>query len=326
MQSIFHKSYIITAIIAILMALLFIACNKDRLEMQVNTTQPTGDNYSSMYDFYQKNEVPMQTFQFNSVTGGSNTFLKGTVVTVPPNAFKTLTGDTISGIVTLEIKEIYKKSDMLLSDIGTTKYAYHTWLKSGGMFFIKALINNVAVKLATGSVITINQPFSAVPAPADSQMQAFIGVKDSSNRIGWYAADTVKLNALNYVFSLYQFTTPEDSGTWCNSDDRYFFYTFTSTTLTATPADNVDTFQTDVFLVFKTVNCMVHVYYNGSNFPYSYAPENLPFTVVAVGVKGGKLYSYFSPLPVSLTGSQTINFTLSQTTTADFKNQLQALN
>ncbi|MGP8213998.1 MAG: hypothetical protein ACLQQ4_00400 [Bacteroidia bacterium] len=89
--------------------------------------------------------------------------------------------------------------------------------------------------------------------------------------------------------------------------------------------DNPANYNTYVFLVFKNINSMVHVYQGtGYTFPYAYAPVGLQCTVVAVGIKGGKVYSSFTPITIS--ANETVNFTLSETTTAQFKTQLKALN
>jgi hypothetical protein len=69
---------------------------------------------------------------------------------------------------------------------------------------------------------------------------------------------------------------------------------------------------------------MVHVYKEGTAFKYNYAPQGSQCTMVAVGVKDGKLYSSFRP--VSITGNLTMDFALSETTIDDFKTQLNALN
>ena len=71
---------------------------------------------------------------------------------------------------------------------------------------------------------------------------------------------------------------------------------------------------------------MIHVYRAGlsiNEFPYSYAPKGLECTLVALGVKDGKTYSAF--VPITIGDNQTVNFTLSETTTDDFKAQLADL-
>ncbi len=77
-------------------------------------------------------------------------------------------------------------------------------------------------------------------------------------------------------------------------------------------------------LVFNDVNSMIHVYRSGTTFKYNYAPQGTQCTMVAVGVKDGKLYSSFKP--VNITNNLTVNFTLAETTLDLFKAQLNLLN
>lgn len=95
---------------------------------------------------------------------------------------------------------------------------------------------------------------------------------------------------------------------------------YPQTTLNIHPVDT--TFTGDIFLIFKNQTCMVHVYTSGVNFPYNYAPVGLQATVVAIGIKGGALYSAF--LPVTIVNDMTVNFGTALNTTANFKQQLEA--
>src|SRR4249919_1283250 len=90
---------------------LFISCSKDKT---YNAGNGNADHYTSMQDFYNDNGVKPQFFTVNAASGGSFTSLKGSVVTIPSYAFINSSGDTITGNVTIEFKDIYTKSDMLL--------------------------------------------------------------------------------------------------------------------------------------------------------------------------------------------------------------------
>jgi hypothetical protein len=265
------------------------------------------------------------------VAGGNFITAKGTSVTIPANAF----GINLSGSVTVEFKEIYKKSEMLLSNM-------HTQLKSGGAlqsageFYIKAKdAGGTALQLAQGKAITVKQPKIAVlqgdqvPGFAVSPFTAVPDSlpNDSSGVPGnlWVSNPNTALltGATNYVFSLYQFGQPLDSGTWCNSDNATYFSGFQQTTLTLHPTFDVNSYSPDMFLVFKTVNCMIHVYRSGSGFPYNYAPAGLQCTAVVIGVNHGKLYAGFTPVTIGI--NQTIVVSIEETTFDDFKSKLQAL-
>ncbi|HXL54889.1 MAG TPA: hypothetical protein VN958_01445 [Chitinophagaceae bacterium] len=284
------------------------------------------DNYNSVADFYDKNGVAMQHFSVNASTGGTFTTPQGTVISIPANILVDHSGNTVGGAVDIEFRDIYKKSDMLLSNMPTNFYGRP--LKSAGEFFIRAKSNNKLLQIAPLKKIEINQP--ANNELIDSMMLSFLGVKDTANGINWNC-DSIGVNfsvypsLSGYVFSLYNFANPLDSGTWCNSDNPSYFSAYPITTLTLRGNDDVDTFNTDVFLVFKNINCMVHVYRSTENdFPYLYAPEGLECTIVALGVKDEKIYSAF--IPITISGDKTVNFTLSETTTDEFKAQLNLLN
>ncbi len=325
------KKIFITSIIFFLIAL--IACKKDTKTADVNPTAPSQptDNYSSIKDFYSKNKVAMQTYTINANFGGSFNTPQGTTVTIPANAFLTQTSASITGVVTIQFKDIYKKSDMLLSKIPTNTYGGAP-LKSGGEFFIKVIQNNTALILAPGKNIDVFQPIPVNLIGGLDTMQPFIRVDSigGGGNPGWMTANTNSIlnNASNYVFSLYNFNTPSDSGSWCNSDNSSYFSAYPQTTLNLISTDSYSVFSTDVFLVFKNISSMVHVYYNYgtgyNNFLYSYAPQGLQCTMVAVGIKDGALYSSF--VPITIGANQTYSFALNPTTTSTFTNQLNTLN
>ena len=283
------------------------------------------DHYASVPAFLTAHKAPVQTYTMNGNTGGNFTTPQGTIVTVPPNAFVTQSNTAVTGAVTIYFKDIYTKSEMVLSDMPTMLFGGAP-LVSGGEFFIKATSNNAAVQLAPGKKITVAQP-NAVNDTANA-MQPFVIAPDSvmPNGDGWHnsATDSINYVAGYYMFSLYQFTTPVDSGSWCNSDNSSYFSAYPITTLTLQPDEAINTYHTQVFLLYTNLHSMVHVYDNGTNFPYYYAPQGLSCTVVATGVNNGALYSAFVPITIGM--NQTVHFSLQQTTTSDFLTALDALN
>lgn len=296
-------------------------CKKDANAPPATSTQNnTTDNYSSMSDFFAVNGVSLQTYTVDASSGGSFTTSQGTAVTIPANSFYTQQWQSVTGQVSISFKDIYKKSDMLLSNMPTNTHP-GVPLKSGGEFYIKATQGGQSLNFA--GTITVKQPLGSFPI--DSNMRSFFKPGDS---LGWIVSDTfgyVEPALADYVFSLYKFTSPIDSGTWCNSDNSYYFSAYPQTLLTLQESDDPATYDTYVFLVFKNIDAMVHVYNgNGYAFPYYYAPVGLQCTVVAVGIKDGKVYSSFTPITIS--ANQTVTFSMNPTTTADFKSQLAALN
>ena len=310
--------------------ILGISCTKE----YHNPAKPpqTGGNpvtihrYGSMKDFYALNAVKSTTFSADGTTGTTTTTSHGTLISIPANAFVTLAGNPVTGTVSIEYKELYKKSDMLFSDKPTVLFNGAP-LKSGGEFFMKATANGAAVQIAPGNFITVEQPLNGFPF--DPAMMAFTAVTDTFQ---WVPANNAAVNDsvvgysyTSYIFGLYTFNYPEDSGTWCNSDNGSFFSSYPQTVLTMHQNDNPQLYGTDVFLIFSDINSMIHVYSDaGGDFPYMYAPQGLNCTVVAVGVRDSMLYSSF--VPVTIGANQTVNFSMHQTTDADFYQKVDALN
>jgi hypothetical protein len=313
-------------------------CKKDKVETPAGTpvVATTPVSYSSPADFFTKNGVQLQTYTINGTTGGTFTSPQGTIVTIPANAFITSGAVPVTGTVKIEFKDIYKMSDMLLSNMATQTATGP--LKSGGEFFIKAVVDSVAVLLANGKKIKIEQP--AMGLAIDPAMVPWVFNQDSAV---WKPAaipnftvgagtpnkepmDSLTLSTQGYVYSLYKFNNPAASGTWCNSDNSGYFSAYPQTSLTIHPSDTTTATNTNVFLVFTGINSMVHVYqsYSSANFPYLYAPVGLQCTVVTLTIKNNKVYSSFTPITIST--NQTVNYTVTETTTEAFKTKLNTLN
>lgn len=319
-------SLVITIAAGIIAFSIFNGCKKD------TTTQPSnpasrGEYYTSVQNFLKINAAPMQGHALNVATGGSFTTPQGTVVSIPANAFTDWSNNPVTGTVTIEFKDIYTRSEMLFSDMPTV-YNNTTPLKSGGEFYINARQGSTQLKLAPTAIIQVTQPLQGWAF--DNQMGAFkartndsigwVGAADSSNVGPSYVDSTLS----GYVFSLFSFNSPVDTGSWCNSDNASYFASYPQTTLTLKGTDSASVYGTDVFLVFQGVNSMVHVYNSGySSFTYNYAPQGLQCTVVAVGVKDSTAYSAF--VPITIGSNQTVNFTLSKTNSSTFKSQLNAI-
>ncbi|MEI6852843.1 MAG: hypothetical protein WCL06_08375 [Bacteroidota bacterium] len=317
-----------------LMVLLIITVISCKKKTDNPDDQRPADNYTSMANFHAVNASRLLTYDIDGANGGTFTTPNGTIVIIPANAFVTQGGTPVVGNISIQFKDIYKQSEMLLNDI-STNFLYGGPIKSAGMFFIKATKGSQTLDLATGSKITVKQPLNGLPidtamVPLILQLNVPTGgplangwapqIIDSLN----WAQDSLYWYPGNYIFSLYQFSSPIDSGTWCNSDNPNFFSAYPQTHLILIPNDSISDYYTEMYLLFSNVNSMVHVYHYNNKFNYFYAPVGLQCTAVAVGVKDGKLYSSFTPL--SITSNLSVNFSLAETTTADFKAQLDALN
>ena len=303
---------------AVMLLLSLSACKKNK-----NEPAPS-DNYTSLANFYSVNGVPMQTYTVNGTTGGFFTTPQGTLVSIPANCFVTAGNNPATGTITISFKDIYKKSDMLLSNI-PTNFFNGAPLKSGGEFFIQAKCGDSSLQIVPGMKISVTQPLKG----QDPDMKAMRFLNDSAV---WFVSpsDTVINSPVGYVFNIYKRgpVNPDTAGSWCNSDNSNYFGSYTQTTLTMDNTLMIDNTPqpSEVFLIFSDINSMVHVYYNATSntFPYRYAPIGLKCTAVAISIYNGKLYSSF--VPVTISNNLPVHFSMSETTSDEFKAQLNALN
>jgi hypothetical protein len=303
----------------------FLSCKKENPDDNTGNNITPTDNYSSMFDFYLQNQTKYQVYKIDASSGGSFTTPSGTKVNIPKNAFINLKYKIVTGEVEIEFKDIYSKSEMVLNNI-TTKHISGEPLNSAGMFYIKATQENELLFLARGKSISVEQP--SFGNPVDSDMKAFIWAeKDTTN--GWvrppvdslsFPIDTVYLQAASYIFRMNQFTPSLDSGTWCNTDK--YFMGMDRSILKLFPHEDPQKFSTNVFLLFNNASTVLPAERWSNEFSFN-APLGFNCDIVAIGVNDGKLFSYFSN--VDIVKDMKINFTLTETTTEDFKKQLEAL-
>lgn len=282
-------------------------------------------NYSNIDEFYIKNGVKSEYFTFNSLFGGTFTSSQSTTIIIQPNSFVDQSNNDVNGLITLEFKDIYKKSDMLLTNKPTNRFDNKP-LKSAGMFLINVKKSTEDLKLKQNSKILIHQPFNGIPL--DTLMSAFVLMPPFPDfPLNWVSnpTDTVLYNATGYIYTLYNFTFPSENGTWCNSDNPYFFQNFTQTTMTIHTTFDVN-YPIQIYLIFHGINAIVSINPNGGflNFIYNYAPVGLSCSIVAMGVKDGHLFAAFKDITISENFETDIS--LSEITTNDFINKLEALN
>ncbi len=124
------------------LSMIVLSCKKP------DTPASSSVTYASLIDFYAKNGVQSQFYKINSVTGGSFITSQGTKVTISPNSFVDFNNKPVSGTVTIEFKDIYKKSDMLVSAI-PPMLGNGAPLVSGGSFLsgLNKLIHPILLSL-----------------------------------------------------------------------------------------------------------------------------------------------------------------------------------
>jgi hypothetical protein len=107
---------------------------------------------------FESAEIPVkqfQTFVINPTIANTITGKEGTVIEFPVNAFETESSE----MVTLQLKEFYKLSDMVFANL-TTQTAGGELIETGGMVQIEASQPSISkLNLAPDKSITLKFPF-----------------------------------------------------------------------------------------------------------------------------------------------------------------------
>jgi outer membrane protein assembly factor BamB len=311
------KNNLLLSLIIFIVGLVF-SCGKNE-----DTNPTTREPYGSMSDFFLKNGAPTQVFTLNAASGGLIIGSQGTKITFPSYAFKHHNGTMVTGTISVLLREVYKKSDMLLSNLSTMNNSAP--LKSGGMLSITAFQGNEQLYMANGKSYSAELP-ATVPS---NSMRAFISSTDSAQGRNWSTIDTSLNDTTGWgVYNFYATLTSEANSYlyttnwlgWINCD-TWFGSSYPVIIVDAT-LSNSD-YGTVCYLILND-NSAIQLYPSSTSAFSTPAPLDSSGTLIALGVKDSILYSAFVPL--TITNNLEVSFTLEPTTTDDFKGALDLLN
>lgn len=319
------------------LALTVTSCKKDTVEpSEEETSTPTTPIFSNanVQALFNDLATPLQTYTMNASNFNSFTCTNGTIINIYPNAFLTQADVPVTGVVTIEVKDILSKKDMILNN--AMPVSNGQLLVSGGQVYFNATQGGQKLKLDPSSYINMKVPAGSSPS---SQMFEF------------YATGTSNLatnnSSLNWVMAIDSLPTPIgvttntasggsyydfycDSVTWTNCD--YFYNTSgANTTCTVNLSGSFNNSNTVVFMAMNGVNTMAKInsasYSSTSQSYVSYSnsmPEGVSYTVVAISFDGTNYY--YTSQVVVLTTNMVINLpALTQTTKPQIQTNLSTL-
>ncbi len=274
----------------------------------------------------------------------------GTRLTFYPNSFKDANGRIItSGIITLQLTEIYTGGDMILNRATTVSGGQ--LLSSGGQVLITATMNGQEV-YANKYGIGFKQS-----TPSQQTMNLFYGnTNTSDSSVAWYAPVTPQTGTVaagttsssdtsivivvtpggldtvtthGAVTQYYQFDSCA-SFNWINCD---YFYTsgaqLTDVSLIM-PDTSFNQTNTEVFIVFPTINAAARM----SEYSYTthtfdlpkgyYIPVGMPIDIAVATNKNGIFY-YYQQTGITTVNNMVIFSTMEQDNLLDITNQLHGL-
>jgi TonB family protein len=148
------------------------------------------DTIDSLSDIYRHFDKKPQIFSIQANRDTTIVCKEGTSIKINANSFVAeKTGSEISGNVLLAVKEYYKMSDIILSNLTTT--SGDKILETGGMIHISATADNKNCIIKPGNNIEIGFPYSN----KKEDMDLFYGEWEN-NRIDWKLANKAKVDAI----------------------------------------------------------------------------------------------------------------------------------
>ncbi len=313
--------------IAMIIAVGLTQCKKE--EETAPKPSGSGSTTSNINNFFVNNAVAKQIFtidasQYQTVTG-----TKGTRVIFYPNSFKDALGNTVSGNVRIELREIYSKADMIKSKAPTISGG--NLLISGGEIFMEAFQGTQKLSLTGPNTAFVFMPTDNTNNGTSPYMLEFYSDQefltdslDWDNSIDSSTVNVVVDSSGTFGGSTYYYF-PINSLNWINCD---YFYSSPGpfTTATVNLSGQFTSSNTTVFLSFNGMNSAASLYQGTSNQIFSawYSlPIGLNVTIVAISEIGGQYYSSFTP--ATLTSGFNVNITLNATTLAQINTDLSNL-
>jgi hypothetical protein len=158
-----------------------ISCDKSGQDPKPLTPKP-GPN--DVVNNFFKNELAelKQSFTLSATNGGTIFGKDGTRIRFTAGSFRTQNNQSVSGEVTVELIEVYKKADMLLADMptrGRNAEGVVSTLISGGEFYVNVKQNGAQLKMDANSSYEIAAPVATTGL--QDIMFPFTGVEECDN-------------------------------------------------------------------------------------------------------------------------------------------------
>jgi hypothetical protein len=197
---------------------------------------------------------------------------------------------TVTGNITIELKEIFSKKDMILT--GILPMSKYKPLVSGGEIYINATQNGQTLRLLPNKIIYATVPAGVNPS---YQMQEFYSESNSLfDTTGWTTNNNnisvVQDSSGGSTFFNYYFQI--DSMQWINCD--YFWYN--TSPKTAVGVSLPSQFNSTNCLVFMSVdgqNSLGRLFDFGGGFLTAEWPIGTVVTFIAIAEINGQYYSSF---------------------------------
>lgn len=239
-----------------------------RVEITISFFEKNKDviaSSSSSRKFYK--DVPVQYFKYNA-----NQVIKfkgnsGTEIIIPANILIDDLGNIVRGEVVIELREYYKKSEMILRGLGTL--SDRGLLETGGMFYINIQQDGKDIELLKG------KRFSLVVPNRKRLIDEMIGFHKTEESNIWVRDTTWVREFWQKPKVVDEFFLDSSKLGWINCD-RFLKYD-NKVDLTVSVKSNA---EASVWLVFKSLNSVMSF---NKTITYSETETRFSFPQVPIG-------------------------------------------
>lgn len=294
---------------------------------------------ANMFEFNAKHSAPVQAFAIDGAAGGTVVTDAGVEIIIPDSAFRDYSGNLVNGGLTLEVTELFHKSDMVLSGyhtMGTVGWQQRRLLESAGMFHIELKQNGSRSYAYNAKLLTISIPTETInremklfqawrnidPGFALSGFEPVNSlwalVPDSAAAVsGTIDFDT--LPPLKYILT---------TGLGFINCDRFVDYT-NIVPITVKISDSFDPMNIAVYLALNDLNSVVNLNrnYADTTMPIEYTTPSIPIsqpaTVIAIGIKEDG--EYLGVKDIVVTPNQVVNVQMKPATEQEILREMERL-
>jgi len=277
----------------------------------------------NLEEFHLRNGVQPQLFEIDAQAPAYISGAKGTKIFIDPNSFADVTGKTVSGKLQLRLQEVFRKSEIVLTNRPTT--SQDKLLETGGALNIQVTQDYIPVDL--------RKPL-AVEIPVQDRVQNPIAMSAFRGRMSkrqpfatqpsfdWVPSTQSHLELQrDGSRSIFALTLRELN--WINCD--YFFRAKEARTMLTVQYDNVEPLREQTaFIVFHDINSVARMYSKRDNrFTMFNIPVQHRATIIVFGMGhyGGM---YFGKTKIERTTNDVIRINLQAATEEDVVRRIQS--
>lgn len=247
----------------------------------------------------------------------------GIRLTFTPGTFQTLIGETVQGEVRIQLREVFQKDEMILTDRLTT--SEDRLLETGGQFWIQASQEDTPLQL--GVPVTIEMPILPQLSHALT-MRLFVGgmsnnLTSAAGKVFDWKPVTDKILKVKKIAhkKYFYFYITELNWFACSTFHAKKAPRTMVSARCSSPADDLE--EVSAYLIFKDLNAGMRMYPNGNRYTGFHIPANLAAAVVMIAYRQGEWF--YGSYKIDKTSSQQVTVVLEPVIEAQLLEYLRRL-